>query len=134
MNKDIRPVSVGTDIASISEIERLDHDTKGAFVKSTFTTRERELVDEVAPYAYYGGRFAAKEAVFKAVAPLIDDEKFDFRIVETLRRPDGSPYIHINEKMKAVMEKARVSEILISLSNEADFALAFAVAVRYEGE
>lgn len=128
------PVGIGTDIASVCEIERLCNDTKGAFVEKTFTEREKSEADTAKPYSYYGKRFAAKEAVFKAVAPLLGDEKFDFRIVETLKRPDGSPYININEKLRAVMDRAGVSDIMISLSEDGGFALAFAVAVRYEGE
>ena len=124
------PVGIGTDMASISQIEQLDRDTKGAFVRSTFSIREQNEADAAEPYPYYGGRFAAKEAVFKALSPLLDDAKFDFRIVETLRRADGSPYIYVNESLKAVMDRAGVTKIMISLSKQSDFAMAFAVAVR----
>lgn len=129
-----RLLGIGTDIASISQIRELDLDTKGAFVSSTFSSRERQEAEADAKitgdiYQYYGGRFAAKEAVFKALAPLLCDEKFDFRIIETLRRADGSPYIFINDSLKRVMERVGASDILISISKEADFALAFAAAI-----
>lgn len=126
---------IGTDIASISQIKELDENTKGAFVRSTFSVSERQEAEAEAektgdPYRYYGGRFAAKEAVFKAIAPLLDKRKFDFRIIETLKREDGSPYIRANDSLKGIMERARVSKIFISLSKEGDLALAFAVAVK----
>ncbi len=126
---------IGTDIASISQIKELDENTKGAFVRSTFSASERQEAEAEAekigdPYRYYGGRFAAKEAVFKAIAPLIDKRKFDFRIIETLKREDGSPYIRANDSLKGIMERAGVSKIFISLSKEGDLALAFAVAVK----
>ena len=128
MNKGC-PVGIGCDLASVSEIERLDRDTSGAFVRSTFSARERAEADTSDIYAYYAGRFAAKEAVFKAIAPLLGNEKFDFRIVETLRRADGSPYVFVSDELRTVMERAGVEKIMVSISKDGGFALAFAEAV-----
>lgn len=125
------PAGIGVDMVEIAEIRALDARTGGAFVKRTFTGREQAEA-KCAPdcWSYLAGRFAAKEAVFKAMAPLVPERTFDFRIVETLREPDGSPQVQIGDALREVMERAQVSRLLVSVTNEGGFAFAFAAAVR----
>jgi holo-[acyl-carrier-protein] synthase len=73
-------------------------------------------------------RFAAKEAVFKAIAHFTKDKGFDFRIVETLNEADGYPVVQMNDKLRALVEEACVAAIHISMTTEKDFATAFVVA------
>lgn len=124
------PLGVGVDFVEIGEIKALDERTQGAFVQRTFTPREQaEAESSPDPWTYLAGRFAAKEAVFKALAPLTPGKTFDFRVVETLRMPDGSPQVTQEGELKGIMRSAMVEKLLVSISNEAGFALAFAVAV-----
>jgi len=65
-----------------------------AFVRRTFT--EREIgASRSAPYQAecFATHFAAKEAVFKALAHFTKKKRFDMSIVESLRDADGFPYI-----------------------------------------
>lgn len=124
------PLGVGVDLVEIAEIKALNERTQGAFVQRTFTPREQaEAETSPDPWVYLAGRFAAKEAVFKALAPLTPDKTFDFRVVETLRQPDGSPQVTQERALREIMDSATVERVLVSISNEAGFALAFAVAV-----
>lgn len=77
---------------------------------------------------YLATRFAAKEAVYKAVAPLQEYESFDMRIVETRNREDGSPYVNINQDLSDVLKRAGVKHLYISITTEGNLAIAFAVA------
>ena len=122
---------VGVDMACISEIARFlePGDGSTAFERRTFSQAEQEAASKRHNRAeYYATRFASKEAVFKAIAPLLPEEGFDLRIVETLNREDGSPYIIVNEKLKPLLEKAQVNTLHISITTEGDFATAFVVA------
>ncbi len=123
------PLGVGVDLVEIAEIKALNQQTRGAFVQSTFTPREQAEAESAPdPWVYLAGRFAVKEAVFKALAPLTPDKTFDFRMVETLRDPDGSPQVTQEGKLREIMQSAMVGRVLVSISNEAGYALAFAVA------
>ncbi len=120
-------------MVKISELRDLDQRTKGAFVRRSFTDIEREDAKSAQdPYVFYAGRFAVKEAVFKAVAHLADEKAFDFRIVETKRLSDGRPQVVLEGGLKEFLKKAGVDDILISISNEGEYAIAIAEAIGYE--
>ncbi len=126
---------IGIDMASISEIDRLAGGIAGktaseqdAFVRRTFTPAElAAALERHNPAEYLAGRFAAKEAVFKAVAPLTE-EGFEMRRVETLTRPDGSPYVNVGPELQTALDEAGVSELLVSITNEDDYAIAMVLA------
>ena len=64
-------IGVGIDLVSISEIKDLNERTKGAFVKKTYTEKELELASSASNYyEFLAGRFAVKEAVYKAIVPI----------------------------------------------------------------
>ena len=74
------------------------------------------------------GRYAAKEAVFKALAPLTGEKGFDFRRVETLTRADGSPAVTFDDFMARLLAAADADALLVSITHEGDYALALAQA------
>lgn len=124
------PAGIGIDLVYIPQLQTLETRTKGAFSKRTFSPRELEEASAAPDYwAALAGRYAAKEAVFKAVAHLLPEKAFDFRQVETLHRPDGSPCIHCDGPLRAILDRAGVSELLLSVSNEEDYAIALVQAV-----
>lgn len=124
-------LGIGVDLCSISAIVRLLEDEKlqGSFAAHTFTPREiAAAANRPDPAAYYASRFAAKEAVFKAVAPLTKEKGFDLRLVEVLNAPDGSPYVSMTDALTPILQSAGIGRLHISLTDEGDYALAFVVA------
>ena len=120
----------GIDLVSISEIAELDERTRGAFVERTFSDMEKAEAEQSSDrYSFLAGRFAVKEAVFKAVAHLTPEKTFDFRIVETKRNADGSPEIAVNDSLADVLRSAGVTKLLVSITNQGGLALAQVVAV-----
>ena len=81
---------VGIDLVDVNQLKELDERTKGAFFRRTFTTEEQRQA-EMCPdkYEYLATRFAAKEAVFKAVNGLLPVGSLDFRTIETLNEANG---------------------------------------------
>ena len=77
--------------------------------------------------AFYAARFAVKEAVFKAVAPLTE-KGFDLRIVESIHRPDGSPAVRVTEKLAPYLKEADIGTLYLSITTEGDYAAAMVVA------
>ncbi len=120
--------NIGVDTVYIPRIKKLLDNYEEAFFRHTFTEAEnRNAPQNFRKAEYYAGRFAAKEAVYKALAPLLKKKHFDLRIVETLHHEDGSPYIHITEEIEALMKEAEVSKILLSVTGEQDYATAFVI-------
>lgn len=134
-----RVLGVGVDMVTISELERYvpagagggvapGEDELDAFVRRAFTPAERaQAWGRARPTEFLAGRFAVKEAVFKAVAPLTRDG-FDLRKVESLDGSDGAPRVTLAGPLALVFAEAGVRDVLVSVSNEGDLAVAFAVA------
>lgn len=123
---------IGIDLVKISDIEHLLN-ISDSFLNYTFTPAEQQAGSERSNKAeYFAGRFAAKEAVFKAVAPLLSKNTFDLRITETLTREDGSPYINLKgssgQPLADVLKQAGIGNIHISITNECEYTAAFVVA------
>ena len=126
---------IGVDMVEIRRIEEMmAKQPQPAFLRKAFTAAELEQAPpETRPHIraeYLAARFAAKEAVFKAVAHLTPSRTFDFRIVETLYGENQCPYIHISEELLPVLREADVDTLHISLTTEGDYAAAFVVACR----
>lgn len=122
-------LGVGVDMVTISEIARFAASPDDAFVRRTFTPGELRAAERSArPGEYLAARFAAKEAVFKAIAHLTKAKTFDFRIVETLSREDGSPYVNTSGTLAPLLREAGVERLHISITTEGDYATAFVIA------
>lgn len=119
---------IGVDMTDTREIERLVHVTKGAFLEQTFSVNEKiESKRRADTIDYLATRFAAKEAVFKALAHLLTTKTFDFRRVEILNHEDGSPFVVINDFMRVILNEAACTSIKLSLSTENNMAIAFVI-------
>jgi holo-[acyl-carrier protein] synthase len=77
-------------------------------------------------YASLAGRFAAKEAVMKALGV----GGFRFRDVEIRRSPSGKPEVSLSGRMQARAERLGVRRIAVSISHSRDYAVAVALAER----
>lgn len=124
-------LGVGVDIVDLEEMRRLlTYEHSDAFLAKTFTQAEREAApsqdfEATETIEYFASRFAAKEAVFKALAHLLPEHTFDLRIVETLNRPDGSPFVSAYGDFGELLKKAGATNIFVSLSAENNTAIAF---------
>ena len=74
-------------------------------------------------YEYLAGRYAAKEAVFKAVPG-----EFDFRGMTISNHDDGSPYVIPDTELADAMAKAGIQKILLSITTENEYVTAIAAA------
>lgn len=120
---------IGIDTVTISEMARMMENMSDGALARMFTDKELAVALLSSDSAeYLATRFAAKEAVFKAVAHLLEEKHFDLRMVETLNRDDGSPYINIDGLMRGILNRAGVSHLHISITTEGDLATAFVIA------
>ena len=119
---------IGIDSVDIEEMARLTADADGAFARRTFSDAERaEAYARHDAAACLAGKFAVKEAVFKAIAQYTE-AGFDFRRVETLEDKNGCPHVTLTGPLAPVLAEAGVTELLVSITNEKDVATAIVLA------
>jgi phosphopantetheine--protein transferase-like protein len=120
---------VGIDAVSIAETRRLMTVLDSVFERHTFTAAELAQSQTATDQAeYLAGRFAVKEAVFKAVAHLTPDGSFDPRVVTCLDGEDGRPTVVVSGELRTVLDAAAVSRLLVSITHEGDLAIAMVLA------
>jgi holo-[acyl-carrier protein] synthase len=119
-------IGVGTDILSMQRFGDLLGADGEAFVRRVFTAAERRQAalspDEK---AYLATRFAGKEAVFKCFGIHGNVRLGD---IEVLDGETGQPYVTLFGSFVGMAREKGITEILISLSYENDYAIALAVA------
>ncbi|AMX02273.1 holo-ACP synthase [Microbulbifer thermotolerans] len=122
-------VSIGTDICSLSRIESAWRRFGDRFVERVLSAGERRAFYELAVAnraAYLCKRFAAKEALGKALGTGIG-AGISWQHMEVRRRRGEAPEVVLSGEAKVRADAMGVERIHLSLSDEKDFALAFAV-------
>lgn len=122
-------VGVGIDIVAIQRIRQAAAKSGGRFLTRVFTPGEREYCfARRDPYPSLAARFAAKEAVLKALGR----GGWCWRGVEVLADGAGAPVIRLSGGAAAAARARGVSRVLVSLAHEKEWAIAFAVALKGE--
>lgn len=121
---------IGTDLLEIKKLEPIlsqQEYRKDSFIRRTYTAAEIALAeDRDVPLYFYATRFAGKEAVFKALNTTGEDLRLSE--IEILCDDCGKPCVVLHGSAHVLAQKKEISQVLISLSYEDDYALAFAVA------
>lgn len=124
----------GTDIIEVDRIKDAIENTNG-FKESIFSLNEIKNIDYIKgtmKYQRYAGRFAAKEAIYKAMSKIILENNIDMgfcdveiiNVDELRRRPK---VVFLSEKLKNLVEQKNIV-IDISISHVEKNAIANAVA------
>lgn len=119
-------VGIGTDFL---KIQRIRDGLPGgeSFLNKSFTEKERELARERSdPALFFATRFAGKEAVFKCFG--VDGGDIRFNEIEILEAKTGQPQVSLSGKVLDIAAQKGIRNIHISLSNDSEYAVAFALA------
>lgn len=120
-------VTCGTDIIEISRIKALIEEEKGKALNRIFTKKEIEYSESkgMVKYQHYAVRFAAKEAIFKAISNKLDNKfEISWTDVEILNDENGRPEVHfLTDKVKDI------KSIEISLSHCKEYAVATVITI-----
>ena len=115
----------GIDVIEVKRIEESINKYGKKFLNRVFTEQEIQYCEskKTQKFQSYAGRFAAKEAVFKALSECIDN-KFDiqWKDIEVLNDKNGRPYVVLQGKFSEI--KSNIIDIDISISHIADTAIA----------
>lgn len=127
-------LGVGVDIVEIERIRALLERYGERFARRVFTEAERNYCESRRNGAScYAARFAAKEAVLKALGTGLAGCRWTD--VEVLRNATGRPAAALHGGASILAGQQEVGRVLISLSHDRAHAMAFAVAMgRGSGE
>ena len=124
-------LGVGSDIVDSRRIGKTIERFSYKFTDRIFTEAERAAAAANSqPHAYFAKRFAAKEAVYKALSRA-GVSGLRWQQAETLSLPNGAPVMALTGECKTALEELTPdgykAQISISLSDEPPFALAFVI-------
>jgi holo-[acyl-carrier protein] synthase len=116
-------VGVGVDLLEVGRMERQLREGGAGFRDQLFTPGEIAYCEaKRRPGRHYAARFAAKEALLKAL-PRGERAGWAWREVE-ICSDGGPPRMVLRGSLKAQAEALHVSRILLSLSHTRDLAMA----------
>lgn len=121
-------VGLGVDIVDIARMRRILERTP-SFARKVYSDEERAYcLDKATPEVHFATRFAAKEAVVKALGTGFS-EGIGVRDIEVRRTSKGRPYVVLSGRAKEVARELGVRELPISLSYTHTEAVACAMAI-----
>ena len=117
---------IGTDIVSVVRIKKIIQQHSQRFKERTYTPIEIKYCDSKAiPPIHYAGRFAAKEAIKKALLSSGIVSNIDFAEIEIFSTESGDPEVQLNHPpLDQISCK-------VSISHTDDVATAFALVRVY---
>lgn len=127
------PMTLGTDIVEVGRIKRAIQKRGEFFLRRIFTSEEAAYcLKKRNPYPYFAGRFAAKEAFFKAAGIGIDS-KIPWVDIEVCREKGGKPYFCLKGKALWFLQERGNYRLELSISHTEHFAIAV-VSLIYGGK
>lgn len=121
-------VGLGVDIVEIERMRRILEKTP-SFARKVFSQAEQDYCNAKAnPATHYALRFAAKEAVVKALGTGFTDGIW-VRDIEVVRTKSGRPVVKLSGRALEVAQAQGVREMTLSLSYTHTDAVACAMAV-----
>ena len=117
----------GTDIIEVKRIIESIERTGDKFLNIIYTPKEIEYCEskKAAKYYHYAGRFAAKEAIYKAVSGLLDDRfSMSWQNSQVINDENGNPKIEFLD-----IKLNQITDIDISISHCKEYATAMVVII-----
>lgn len=122
MNKKINIKGIGTDIIEIDRLKQAYSRKKEAFLDKLFTDKEKKYCFKFKDFIpHFAARFAAKEAVVKAIG-LGFGKYITFKDIEIINDLNGKPEVKLSSELKNRFE---FTDISISISHSENYAIAF---------
>ncbi|RVU83897.1 holo-ACP synthase [Leucothrix sargassi] len=117
-------IGIGVDIAKVSRFEEVFARHGERFIERILHPNEQQRYQTHGqPLAFFAKRFAAKEALAKALGTGIA-KGVNFNEIEVCQDENGRPYLVLHESTLEVANQLGVKNLFISLSDEQDYAVA----------
>lgn len=121
----------GIDLVEVARIGRLAEDHADRFLERVFTEAERSIASARGKRRteFLAGRFAAKEAVLKALGTGLA-EGIHWTDIEVLSDARGAPTLNVRGRAEQIARDRGVNAWLISISHTDTHAIASVIAGR----
>ncbi len=120
-------VGIGVDIVEINRLRTTLDRQKERFLRRVFTTAEQEYcAAHRDPVPHYAVRFAAKEALFKAIGTGWA-KGVSWLDVEVRREREGPPVLKLSGEADRISQSLGVSAVRLSLSHSVENAVAVVI-------
>ena len=120
-------IKTGIDIIEITRIKENIDELQEKFINRIYTEKEIEYCEskKAQKYQHYAARFAAKEAIFKAISSFIDNKyNIEWKDIEVINDKQGRPIVNIKNK-----ENYNIQSIDISISHCKEYAVSSVVLI-----
>jgi len=125
----VKIFGVGSEVIECLRVARMIERHGERFINRIYTSAEiRYCNSRVQATQHFAGRWAAKEAVLRALS-VRSRKSFDWRNIEVLRDEGGRDAVSFRGAARDIVEQAEVGEIFISIAQCRSVATAHAVAV-----
>lgn len=115
---------LGNDIIEINRIEKAIVRYGQKFLDRLFSKQEQAYcLKHQKSFRHFAGRFAAKEAIVKALGTGFSGE-ITWLDIEVINDSLGKPVVHFSKKLQSIYPG---TEVLISISHGHDYATAVAI-------
>ena len=118
-------LGVGIDIIEIDRIKKSIDDLGDQFLNKIYTDIEKEYsLSKKNKYQHLAARFAAKEAIIKALSS-VTDAGYSWKDMEIFNEPNGMPKVNLYGKIKEILGDDK--ELKISMSHSDNYVTCFAI-------
>ncbi len=115
-------IFIGTDIVPIARIEKIIQEKGTRFLNHVYTKLEQNICESKNPPSiHYSGKFAAKEAVKKALLSAKSFPIIAVKSIEIQNDNDGTPVVQI------VKDGINYKQLKVSISHAGEYATATAI-------
>ena len=122
-------IGTGIDMVEISRIKNAAKKWRKIFLLKILTDKELEYSNEkTSSYQHLAARFAAKEAVLKALGSGLTS-RMEWRDIEVWNEESGKPNVRLTGEVERVSQARGVSNIIISMSHTRTYAVASVILV-----
>lgn len=120
-------IGIGTDIVEVFRIEAMIGEHGESFIEKIFTDQEKgESLKRQDPAQYFAGRWAAKEALSKALGCGFGAQ-CSWRDINIINAPNGRPEMTLEGNALETSNKLGINHIHLSISHEKHYACASVV-------
>lgn len=124
-------IKTGIDIIEVERIKSAIERQEEKFLEKVYTENEIEFCNNTGKmkYQHYAARFAAKEAIYKAISDKIPAQTGDiWTKIEILNKENGKPIVNLEK-----LHLKNIESMDLSLSHLAEYAVASFTILFKEG-
>ena len=123
-------LGIGADIVKRARIESAIKRWGQRFTDRIFTPRERDYCFKFRdPYPHLAGRFAVKEAIFKALGTGWS-RGVAWKEIETTNAPTGRPQVTVAGRVAELLKEQHGDEIFVTISHDTDYSIGQVIITR----